>query len=87
MDAGSGDADCGSTLARGAKKLKLVFQESGDDLATHPAVLFRFEFIQILSNVNFGGMELSIRTARPLRLSRARKFSAYGSAFEIMSAA
>ena len=46
MDAGSGDADCGSTLARGAKKLKLVIQESGDDLVANPAVLFRLQFRQ-----------------------------------------
>jgi hypothetical protein len=43
MDAGSGDADCGSTLSRGAKKLKSVLQESGETLAANPTLLFRLK--------------------------------------------
>ncbi len=41
MDTGSGDADCGSTLCRGAKKLKSVIRDNGDDLAKNPAILLR----------------------------------------------
>ena len=41
MDTGSGDADCGSTLSRGAKKLKSVFEETGKILAKNPTLLFR----------------------------------------------
>ncbi len=41
MDTGSGDADCGSTLCRGAKKLKSVIGENGDALAKNPAILLR----------------------------------------------
>ena len=41
MDTGSGDADCGSTLCRGAKKLKSVIGETGDALAKNPAILLR----------------------------------------------
>ena len=41
MDTGSGDADCGSTLSRGAKKLRTEILESGDELAKNPTLLFR----------------------------------------------
>lgn len=41
MDTGSGDADCGSTLSRGAKKLKSILEENGDSLVRHPTSLLR----------------------------------------------
>jgi hypothetical protein len=53
MDTGSGDADCGSTLSRGAKKLKSVFLESGESLTKNPTLLFRM--IGQVSEKEMGG--------------------------------
>jgi dihydroxyacetone kinase len=53
LDTGSGDADCGSTLGRGAKRLKQVLKESGQELATNPTLLFRT--IGTVSEKEMGG--------------------------------
>lgn len=41
FDTGSGDADCGSTLARGAKEVKEILNQGQEFLVKYPACLFR----------------------------------------------
>lgn len=49
MDTGSGDADCGSTLARGARKVKEILEDNRDHLVAFPSCLFR-EIAKVMMN-------------------------------------